>query len=103
MTYKRFTLRKPDIDNDIDCEEIADNGEWITYGDVVDLLNEQDQRIKELTNFKNKVFSILDEEIQYKKGLKELSEEQEMSMSLERFGFEYAMLLTIKRKLEEIE
>jgi hypothetical protein len=41
-------LRKPDIDNDIDCEEIADNGEWITYGDVVDLLNEQDQRIKEL-------------------------------------------------------
>jgi hypothetical protein len=46
---------------------------------------------------------MLDEEIQYKKGLQELSEEQEMDMSLEKFTFEHAMLLTIKRKLEEIE
>lgn len=45
---KRFTLRKPDIDDDIDCEEIADNGGWTTYGEIVDVLNEQDQQIKEL-------------------------------------------------------
>ena len=48
MTEKRFTLRRPNIDYDIHCEEIADNGEWITYGDVVDLLNEQGEKIKEL-------------------------------------------------------
>lgn len=75
----------------------------LTEQEVVDLLNEQDQQIKELTNFKNKVFSILDEEIQYKKGLQELSEEKSMDMSLEKFTFELAMLMTIKRKLEEIE
>ena len=44
---KRFTLRKPDIDDDLDCEEIADNGEWTTYGEIVDLLNEQDKQIKQ--------------------------------------------------------
>ncbi len=91
---------------------IQDNDEWPEdkaegyIGNIwktVDILNKQDQRIKELTNFKNKVFTILDEEIQYKKGLQELSEEQKMEMSLEKFTFELAMLMTIKRKLEEIK
>ena len=40
MTEKRFTLREPKIDNDIGCEEIADNGQWITYGEIVNLLND---------------------------------------------------------------
>ena len=70
---------------------------------ICDLLNEQDQQIKELTNFKNKVFSILDEEIRYKKGLQGLSEEKSMDMSLEKFTFELEMLMTIKRKLKDIK
>ena len=40
INNKRFTLREPKVDNDIGCEEIADNGQWITYGEIVDLLNE---------------------------------------------------------------
>ena len=39
MTEKRFTLREPKVDNDIGCSEIADNGEWISYGEIVELLN----------------------------------------------------------------
>jgi hypothetical protein len=80
MTDKRFTLRKPDIDNDIDCEEIADNGEWITYGDVVDLLNEQDQRIKELTE-DNKQYEILVESLKDKN--------QKLKLRLKDLGVEY--------------
>lgn len=89
----------------VDMDEIPTDSNVVslTLEDTCQRLNEQDQEIEELTNFKNKVFSILDEEIQYKKGLQELSEEQEMDMSLEKFTFEHAMLLTIKRKLEEIE
>lgn len=37
---KRFTLREPRVDNTIGCSEISDNGEWITYGEIVELLNE---------------------------------------------------------------
>lgn len=39
MAEKRFTLREPKVDNDIGCSEIADNGEWISYGEIVELLN----------------------------------------------------------------
>lgn len=39
MTQKRFTLREPKVDNTIGCSEIADNGEWISYGEIVELLN----------------------------------------------------------------
>ena len=39
MTQKRFTLREPKVDNNIGCSEIADNGEWISYGEIVELLN----------------------------------------------------------------
>jgi len=108
MTEKRFYKTSSSIEKyriyDDDLEEAYFiSCDEHTIDTLIELLNDQDQQIKELTNFKNKVFSILDEEIQYKKGLQELSEEQEMDMSLERFTFEHAMLLTIKRKLEEIE
>lgn len=43
MTEKRFTLREPTIDGNIGCSEIADCGQWITYGEIVDLLNENQQ------------------------------------------------------------
>ena len=40
---KRFTLREPKVDEDIGCSEIADNGQWVTYGEIVELLNENEQ------------------------------------------------------------
>lgn len=40
---KRFTLRDPKVDSDMGCEEIADDGQWITYGEIVDLLNENEE------------------------------------------------------------
>ena len=36
---KRFRLREPTVDDTIGCSEISDNGEWITYGEIVELLN----------------------------------------------------------------
>ena len=48
MTKKRFTLREPKIDGGIGCSEIANNGEWITYGEIVDLLNENEELKHEL-------------------------------------------------------
>lgn len=43
---KRFTLRDPSVDSNIDCEEISDNGNWITYGEIVDKLNELNGKIE---------------------------------------------------------
>lgn len=48
MTEKRFTLREPNVDYTIGCSEIADNGEWITYGEITDLLNELHEENVEL-------------------------------------------------------
>ena len=39
MGKKRFTCRDYKINYSIQCEEISDNGDWITYGQIVDLLN----------------------------------------------------------------
>ena len=39
MTEERFELRNPRIDYSIQCEEISDNGKWITYGQIVEYLN----------------------------------------------------------------
>ena len=54
MTEKRFKLRDT-LDKNIQCEEISDNGEWITHGEIVDLLN-----------------SLSDENEQLKKGMIEV-------------------------------
>lgn len=79
MTEKRFTLQMDTEwwfvgDNTIKVNEFGYRDDLtgedkyrglkqdLTEQEVVDLLNEQDQRIKELTNFKNKVFTILDKE-----------------------------------------
>ena len=40
---KRFTLREPKVDENIGCSEIASNGQWITYGEIVGLLNENEK------------------------------------------------------------
>jgi hypothetical protein len=48
MTEKRFELRDV-LNENIQCDEISDNGEWITYGEIVDLLNalhEKDVKLK---------------------------------------------------------
>ena len=53
MTGKRFRLREPNIDYDIYCEEITDKYNWITYGEIVDLLNDfydENKELKMITN-----------------------------------------------------
>lgn len=55
MTQKRFTLREPKVDNDIGCSEIADNEEWISYGEIVELLNNLLDENKQLKQ-ENSVF-----------------------------------------------
>lgn len=37
---KRFALREPAVDDTIHCNEISDNGEWVTYGEIVEFLND---------------------------------------------------------------
>ena len=54
MNEKRFRLREPTIDDTIGCSEISDNGEWITYGEIVELLNE----LAEENQFLNKQLNI---------------------------------------------
>ncbi len=55
---KRFTCRDYKINYNIQCEEISDNGNWITYGEIVDLLNslleENEQLKEEITELENK-------------------------------------------------
>ncbi len=48
MDKKRFACRDYKVNYSIQCEEISDNGNWITYGQIVDLLNEQDATIQHL-------------------------------------------------------
>lgn len=47
MTEKQFRLRDY-IDKDIQCEEIEYNGKWITYGLLVDFLNNTNEENKYL-------------------------------------------------------
>lgn len=57
MTEKRFELRNSKIDYTIQCEEISDNKNWITYGEIVDLLNqlndENEQLKQEIRNLRD--------------------------------------------------
>ena len=60
---KRFRLREPTIDDTIGCSEISDNGEWITYGEIVELLNEFvriEEENKELKKENKKLIQIID-------------------------------------------
>lgn len=60
MTDKKFKLRNPSIDNDIHCEEISYNDKWVTYGEICDLLNEQEETIHLL----KKDIEIIEEELE---------------------------------------
>ena len=49
MQRKRFACRDYKINYSIQCEEISDNGNWVTYGQIVDLLNDlskENERLK---------------------------------------------------------
>lgn len=49
MIKKRFKLREK-INKNIQCDEISDNEEWVTYGEIVDLLNnfvEENKQLKQ--------------------------------------------------------
>lgn len=57
---KRFTLREPTVDDTIGCSEISDNGEWVSYGDIVDFLNELYYENKELKKENQRLVKMLD-------------------------------------------
>lgn len=42
MSKKRFRLRDYN-DEHIGCSEISDNDDWITYGEIVNLLNDYEE------------------------------------------------------------
>jgi regulator of replication initiation timing len=78
MNENRFKLRNPTVDKDIQCEEISDNGDWITYGDIVDLLNNIFKLKKEVFELKqdmnrliasNKDLRIINNELKNEVGL----------------------------------
>lgn len=73
----RFMLREPNIDKNIQCEEISDNGNWITYGDIVNMLNKQE---KENKKFQDETRNLLNDEFRglftnYLRSCRSISEE----------------------------
>ena len=54
MIEKRFELREQ-LNKNIQCDEISDNGEWITYGEIVDLLNELVDKNEQLQKDNNEL------------------------------------------------
>ena len=97
MTKKRFTLRDPKIDVGIDCEEIADNGEWVTYGDIVDALNElfdENEQLRYKYNEKCNEYIGLEEQVDsLLKENEQLKDEHHTMQELYDFRLVYNALL----------
>jgi hypothetical protein len=59
MTEKRFKLRNI-LDKNIQYEEISDNGEWITHGEIVNLLNSLSDENEQLKQDNDNLIHLLE-------------------------------------------
>ena len=72
------------IDYSIQCVEISDNGDWVTYGQIVDLLNEQHETIQQLKQaYSNAKFDVERYEQILKDIMKDILLIQDMKKELE--------------------
>ena len=84
---KRFTLREPTVDDTIGCSEISDNGEWVTYGEIVELLNELSEENKTFREALKELKEIGDYQAMR---IRELDNENQ-KLELENDGLRYAL------------
>lgn len=95
MPEKLFKLRDA-IDETIQCEEISGNGEWMTHGEIVDLLNEQHETIfqlrKELCDYNCTIRQLQDKIDVRNELLEQFEDENEQLKSKNK---------ELKKKLEE--